>query len=93
MKISTILAVLCGALVLSGCGDDPIDESKVQNPSQEQMDAAKARRDEIFAIYDRAGGKWESMTAADKQRLLELSNNDEGMARQGWEALKLLPRN
>lgn len=92
MRTLVSAALVLAAVVLVGCGEK-VDPALVQNPSQEQVDAAKARRDEVFAIYDRAGGDWNKMTPQDRQRMVELSNGDIGMAQRGWEALGSLPRN
>lgn len=78
-------------LLVVGCGDG-YDASKVKNPTDAEFNAAKQRRDEIFAIYDRAQGEWDKMTPEDKKRLLDLSSNNEPMARQGWGALKNMSR-
>lgn len=81
------LSLLAVAFTLVGCERN---DYKVKNPSTEEMNAARARRDEAVAIYKRAGGQWDNMTPKDRQRIIELSNGDEGMAMQGWPALGMM---
>lgn len=90
-RIVLFCLLLCFAL--PGCSDSNPHAAEAQNPSKAEVDSAKARRDEIFAIYDRAGGKWESMTPEDRRRLVELSGGDEGKAMTGWGAIPAMRGN
>lgn len=86
MKFLLPLAVL-STLLVGGCGEGGVDQKLVQNPSAEEMNAAKARKNEMIDIYNRAGGKWENLTPEDKARVIELSNGQEGLAMQGFPAI------
>ena len=91
MKSLILILLLLPLFAIGGCGDR-YDASKVNNPSAEQMDAAKARRDEMVAIYKRAGGDWNAMTPQDRQRVIELSGGNEALAMQGWPSLARLAK-
>lgn len=47
------------------------------------VDAAKESRE----IFDRTGGKWEALTAADKARLIEVNGKSEQKAKQTWDIM------
>lgn len=83
-KILPLLLVT--AILVGGCGSGN-DPNLAKNPSTAEVDAAKQRKAELLAIYERAGGKWEQLTPEDKARVIELSNGNEAMAMQGWPAL------
>jgi len=78
--------VLALSFLIIGCGE-PYDPNLGQKVPATEMDAAKGRKSEAKAIYERAGGVWEKMTPEDKKRLLELSANDEQLAQKGWPML------
>ena len=87
MKKLLLILLAVASIGLAGCGEQGVDQSKVQNPSKQEMDAAKARKNELIDIYNRAGGKWENLTPQDLARVIELSNGNAAMAQQGWPAL------
>jgi len=83
--------VILAVIFASGCGEK-YDPKLGQNPSSSEVSEATKRRDETIAIHTRAGGDWDKMTPEDKKRLVELSNGDEGMAKQGWPYLGSLKK-
>jgi len=84
-ELRLIVLGLVGVMV-AGCGE-PYDPNLGQKVSPTEMNAAKDRRSEAIAIYNRAGGVWDKMTPDDKKRMLELSAGDERMAQRGWPML------
>jgi hypothetical protein len=84
-SVLSVLAVVIVALVaMSQRPQDPMKQFSSQQIAE--FDALVKQQKDIF---NRAGGKWESMSAEDKAQFLKNHWGDEGTARKTWAAYTL----
>lgn len=80
LGLACLAALSLVGLVTVGCQSDPGKPESI---------ASEARVQEIVqmrTIFDRAGGKWDAMTEADKAEYIRLAG-DEEKAKSMWETM------
>lgn len=81
MKSVLLLALTLTMFVAAGCSG-----SNEPDPQLEAKREAAAKN--VRDIYDRAGGNWDALTAADKASLLKEFDNKEENAKRMWDLIK-----
>ena len=84
MKIRSLINICFAGIVLAGCGASGQEIDK--DASAKSVSNAQMARQ----IFDAAGGNFESVSEADKAKLKEAYNGDEGVKKL-WESMKNPP--
>lgn len=80
MKIRTLIYTCFAGIVVAGCGASGQEIDK--EASAKAVDNAKTAR----SIFDAAGGKYEAVSEADKEKLKAAYNGEEGVKKL-WDSM------
>ncbi|CAN5692767.1 hypothetical protein BH11ARM2_BH11ARM2_18790 [soil metagenome] len=71
-------------LVSSGCTNPGTEKEAMDQFSPEIIGSAKTKQERMKGLYQKVGGKYDALSAADKAEFVTLNNGSEITAQQSW---------